>query len=157
MDCPICGSDDIEIINSKQKTTKKKLTEEYLLKCCDCGHVYRNTISLKKPRPYRLIISEQDKSHKGYNDRQKQRQHHQHAVFAFVQYLFCHKNYLRFIYLVCIYMISKRYHIVKRGGTKKRPLFEAAQDGSFRNNFIFHEPEGHFAFGTNPVAVIQPD
>lgn len=64
MDCPICGSDDIEIINSKQKTTKKKLTEEYLLKCCDCGHVYRNTISLKKPRPYRLIISEQDKSHK---------------------------------------------------------------------------------------------
>ncbi len=64
MDCPICGSDDIEIINSKQKTTKKKLTEEYLLKCQDCGHVYRNTISLKKPRPYRLIISEQDKSHK---------------------------------------------------------------------------------------------
>lgn len=47
MDCPICGSDDIEIINSKQKTTKKKLTEEYLLKCEDCGHVYRNTISLK--------------------------------------------------------------------------------------------------------------
>ncbi|WP_405293825.1 HVO_0476 family zinc finger protein [Methanobrevibacter sp.] len=64
MDCPICGSDDIEIINSKQKTTKKKLTEEYLLKCEDCGHVYRNVISLKKPRPYRLIISEQDKSHK---------------------------------------------------------------------------------------------
>jgi uncharacterized Zn finger protein len=64
MDCPICGSDDIEIINSKQKTTKKKLTEEYLLKCEDCGHVFRNIISLKKPRPYRLIISEQDKSHK---------------------------------------------------------------------------------------------
>ena len=64
MDCPICGSDDIEIINSTQKTTKKKLTEEYLLKCEDCGHVYRNTVSLKKPRPYRLIVSEQDKSHK---------------------------------------------------------------------------------------------
>ena len=64
MDCPICGSADIEIINSKQKTTKKKLTEEYLLKCEDCGHVYRNAFSLKKPRPYRLIISEQDKSHK---------------------------------------------------------------------------------------------
>ncbi|MBQ2665312.1 HVO_0476 family zinc finger protein [Methanobrevibacter sp.] len=64
MDCPICGSDDIEIINSKQKTTKKKLTEEYLLKCEDCGHVFRNIVSLKKPRPYRLIISEQDKSHK---------------------------------------------------------------------------------------------
>ena len=64
MDCPICGSDDIEILNSKQKTTKKKFTEEYLLRCEDCGHVYKNTISLRKPRPYRLIISEQDKSHK---------------------------------------------------------------------------------------------
>ena len=64
MDCPICGSDDIEILNSKQKTTKKKFTEEYLLKCEDCGHVYKNIISLKKPRPYRLIISEQYKSHK---------------------------------------------------------------------------------------------
>ena len=64
MDCPICGSDDIEILDSKQKTTKKKFTEEYLLRCEDCGHVYKNTISLKKPRPYRLIISEQDKSHK---------------------------------------------------------------------------------------------
>ena len=64
MDCPICGSDDIEILNSKQKTTKKKFTEEYLLKCEECGHVYKNIISLKKPRPYRIIISEQDKSHK---------------------------------------------------------------------------------------------
>lgn len=64
MDCPICGSDDIEIINSKQKTTKKKFTEEYLLKCEDCGHVFKDVVSLKKPRPYRLIISEQDKSHK---------------------------------------------------------------------------------------------
>ncbi len=64
MDCPICGSDDIEILNSKQKTTKKKLTEEYLLKCEDCGHVFKDIISLKKPKPYRLIISEQDKSHK---------------------------------------------------------------------------------------------
>ncbi len=64
MECPICGSDDIEIINSKQKTTKKKFTEEYLLKCEDCGHVFRDIISLKKPRPYKLIISEQEKSHK---------------------------------------------------------------------------------------------
>ncbi len=64
MDCPICGSDDIEILNAKQKTTKKKLTEEYLLKCEDCGYVFKEVISLKKPRPYRLIISEQDKSHR---------------------------------------------------------------------------------------------
>ena len=64
MDCPICGSDDIEILNSKQKMSKKKFTEEQLLKCCDCGHVFKDLISLKKPRPYRLIISEHDKSHK---------------------------------------------------------------------------------------------
>lgn len=64
MDCPICGSDDIEILNSKQKSSKKKFTEEYLLKCEECGHVFKDIISLKKPRPYRLIISEQDKSHK---------------------------------------------------------------------------------------------
>lgn len=64
MECPICGSDEIEILNSKQKSSKKKLIEEYLLKCEDCGHVFKDIVSLKKPRPYRLIISEQDKSHK---------------------------------------------------------------------------------------------
>ena len=64
MDCPICGSDEIEILNSKQKTSKKKFTEEYLLKCDDCGHVFKDVVSLKKPRPYRIIISEQDKAHK---------------------------------------------------------------------------------------------
>ncbi|MBR4397032.1 MAG: hypothetical protein IKS93_04180 [Methanobrevibacter sp.] len=64
MDCPICGSDDVEILNSKQKSSKKKLMEEYLLKCEDCGHVFKDVISLKKPKPYRLIISELDKSHK---------------------------------------------------------------------------------------------
>lgn len=64
MDCPICDSDEIEILNSKQKTSKKKFTEEYLLKCEDCGHVFKDVVSLKKPRPYRIIISEQDKSHK---------------------------------------------------------------------------------------------
>ncbi|WP_298524277.1 HVO_0476 family zinc finger protein [uncultured Methanobrevibacter sp.] len=64
MDCPICGSDDVEILNSKQKSSKKKLMEEYLLKCEDCGHVFKDVISLKKPKPYRLIISEQDKSHR---------------------------------------------------------------------------------------------
>ena len=64
MECPICGSDEIEILNAKQKSSKKKLTEEYLLKCEECGHVFKDAISLKKPQPYRLIISEQDKSHK---------------------------------------------------------------------------------------------
>ncbi|WP_407453637.1 HVO_0476 family zinc finger protein [Methanobrevibacter sp.] len=62
MECPICGSDELEILNSKQKSSKKKFMEEYLLKCGECGHVFRDIISLKKPKPYRLIISEQDKS-----------------------------------------------------------------------------------------------
>ena len=35
MECPICGSDELEILNSKQKESKKKFTEEYLLKCFD--------------------------------------------------------------------------------------------------------------------------
>lgn len=64
MDCPICGSDDLEILNSKQKSSKTKLMEEYLLKCEECGHVFKDMFSAKKPKPYRLIISEQDKSHK---------------------------------------------------------------------------------------------
>ena len=64
MDCPICGSDDVEILNSKQKSSKKKIMEEYLLRSESCGHVFKDMFSVKKPIPYRLIISEQDKSHK---------------------------------------------------------------------------------------------
>ena len=64
MDCPICGSDDLEILNSKQKSSKTKLMEEYLLKCEECGHVFKDIFSAKKPKPYRLIVSEQDISHK---------------------------------------------------------------------------------------------
>ena len=64
MECPICGSNDIEILNSKQKESKKKVMEEYLLKCFDCGHVFKDVVSAKKPKMYRIIISEQNKSHK---------------------------------------------------------------------------------------------
>lgn len=62
MECPICGSEELEILNSKQKTSKKKMIEEVLLKCGDCGHVFKDTFSAKKPTPYRIIISENDKS-----------------------------------------------------------------------------------------------
>ena len=68
MECPICGSDDVEILNSKQKSTKKKFTEELLLRCNDCQHVFRDTFSAKKPKPYRIIISEQDQSIKSTID-----------------------------------------------------------------------------------------
>ncbi len=64
MECPICGSDDIEILNSKQNESKKKVMEEYLLKCFDCGHVFKDVVSAKKPKMYRIIISERNKSHK---------------------------------------------------------------------------------------------
>lgn len=64
MECPICGSVDIEILNSKQNESKKKVMEEYLLKCFDCGHVFKDVVSAKKPKMYRIIISERNKSHK---------------------------------------------------------------------------------------------
>lgn len=64
MECPICGSDDIEILNSKEKPSKKKILEEFLLKCNTCQHVFRDTLSAKKPEPYRIIISENEKSTK---------------------------------------------------------------------------------------------
>ena len=48
MDCPICGSDELEILNSKQKPSKKKFIEEYLLKCEECGHVFKDIVSAKK-------------------------------------------------------------------------------------------------------------
>ena len=62
MECPLCGCDEIEIINSKVKNTKKVIQEEWILKCEGCGHVFRDTFSQKKPRSFRIIISEQDKS-----------------------------------------------------------------------------------------------
>ena len=34
------------------------------MKCFDCGHVFKDVVSAKKPKDYRLIISEQNKSHK---------------------------------------------------------------------------------------------
>lgn len=64
MECPICGSDDVEILNSKQKSSKKKISEEFLLKCNECQHVFKDTFSAKKPRPYRIIISENENSFK---------------------------------------------------------------------------------------------
>ena len=68
MECPICGSDDVEILKKKKKSTKKKFTEELLLRCNDCQHVFRDTFSAKKPKPYRIIISEQDQSIKSTID-----------------------------------------------------------------------------------------
>ena len=40
--------------------------EEYLLKCVDCGHVFKNVVSSKKPQLYRVIISKQGESIKTF-------------------------------------------------------------------------------------------
>ncbi len=66
MECPICGSDDLDILNSKEKSSKKKIIEEYLLKCVDCGHVFKDVVSSKKPQSYRIIISKQGESIKTF-------------------------------------------------------------------------------------------
>ena len=66
MECPICGSDDFDILNSKQKSSKKKITEEYLLKCVDCGHVFKNLVSSKKTQLYRVIISKKGETIKTF-------------------------------------------------------------------------------------------
>lgn len=68
MECPICGCDDIEILDSKQKPSKKKIVEEYILKCNDCHHVFKDVFSARKPKSYRIIISENDKSIKSTID-----------------------------------------------------------------------------------------
>lgn len=62
MECPICGSEDVEILKTKKTSSKKKFMKEFLLKCNECEHVFKDIVSQKKPRPYRLIISEQDNS-----------------------------------------------------------------------------------------------
>ena len=40
--------------------------EEYLLKCVDCGYVFKNVVSSKKPQLYRVIISKQGESIKTF-------------------------------------------------------------------------------------------
>lgn len=62
MNCPICYSEDISILKSKKISSKNKITEELLLRCNECQHVFKDSILQKKPQPYRIIISEQDKS-----------------------------------------------------------------------------------------------
>lgn len=68
MECPICGSDDLETLNSKVIPSKKREIEEFLLKCRECNHVFKDTISQKNPEKFRLIISEQEKSKKTFID-----------------------------------------------------------------------------------------
>ena len=57
MKCPACGSCEHQILKSKGK-----LTKELLLKCEECGNVYRETMESPRPMEVRIIISKFDES-----------------------------------------------------------------------------------------------
>jgi uncharacterized Zn finger protein len=59
MKCPICDSESHEIIKSKGKNTK-----EILLKCNECGNIFRETIAIPKMVECRIIISKFENSQK---------------------------------------------------------------------------------------------
>ena len=60
MKCPVCKSKSFEILKSKGKHSK-----ELLLRCNECGNVYRETITRGKPVDIRIVISEFESSQKG--------------------------------------------------------------------------------------------
>ena len=68
MVCPVCGSDEAVILKNKIITAKNKEIREFLLKCDECGSVYKERISQDNPKPYRLIISEHEDTHKIFID-----------------------------------------------------------------------------------------
>lgn len=61
MKCPVCESSSFEVLKSKGKHSK-----EFILKCNECGNVYRETIIREKPVDIRIVISEFESSKKGY-------------------------------------------------------------------------------------------
>ena len=61
MKCPVCESESYEILKSKGKHSK-----ELILKCGECGNVYRETIIREKPVDVRIVISEFEKSKKDF-------------------------------------------------------------------------------------------
>ncbi|MDP1552071.1 MAG: HVO_0476 family zinc finger protein [Methanobacteriaceae archaeon] len=66
MRCPICGSDYIEILKSKNESSKTQEIEKLILKCNDCETVFRKTLTHDKPTNFRVIISEHEKSKKDF-------------------------------------------------------------------------------------------
>jgi uncharacterized Zn finger protein len=66
MRCPICGSDSIEILKSKNESSKTQEIEKLILKCNDCETVFRKTLTHDKPTNFRVIISEHEKSKKDF-------------------------------------------------------------------------------------------
>ena len=68
MVCPVCGSDEAAVLKEKVINAKNKDIQELLLKCDECGSVYKERIAQETPKPYRLIISEHEDTHKIFID-----------------------------------------------------------------------------------------
>ena len=64
MACPGCGSDDAIVLKNKIINAKTKDIRELLLKCDECGSVYKERLTQDKPKPFRLIVSEHENTHK---------------------------------------------------------------------------------------------
>lgn len=61
MKCPVCESEYYEILKSKGKHSK-----ELLLKCEECGNIYKEFIAREKPVDVRIVISEFESSKKEF-------------------------------------------------------------------------------------------
>jgi len=61
MKCSVCGSKSCEILKSKGKTSK-----ELLLKCNNCGNIFREIVEVEKPVDIRVVVSEYESSYKTF-------------------------------------------------------------------------------------------
>lgn len=61
MKCSKCGSQSLETLKSKGKKSR-----EFLLKCNECGNVFREVIDVDNPVDVRVVASAFEKSHKTF-------------------------------------------------------------------------------------------
>ncbi len=61
INCPLCGSDSLEVIKSKGKKSV-----ELLLKCEECGNIFREVVEAGKPVDRRVVVSEFEDTHKTF-------------------------------------------------------------------------------------------
>lgn len=59
MKCNVCGSESYSVLKSKGKKSK-----ELLLKCNDCGNIYREIVDVEQPVEVRAVVSEYESTHK---------------------------------------------------------------------------------------------
>jgi uncharacterized Zn finger protein len=61
MKCSECGSKSLEVLKSKGKKSR-----ELLLKCNDCGNIFRELEDVDSPVDIRVVVSEFENSHKTF-------------------------------------------------------------------------------------------